>query len=200
MRYIGFAMAAIAALALIIGAAGSGTVSAAKHTMRGMATGAEENPPVAGGAAVNVTVDFDDVTNTLTYRATISGLSIDQVTASHFHRGARGVNGPVVHTLSATGFTQIAGTVQLSAADVADLRAGNFYFNAHSKDNPGGFARFQLNLPASAAAPAAPSAPIAPPRTGDAGLASSSTLLPLVGLLALSLSGVGVLSLARKRN
>jgi hypothetical protein len=89
--------------------------------------------------------------------------------------------------------------------------AGNFYFNAHSKENPGGFARWQMVLPTapapvfaavpavSAPAPTAAGTSVRPPSTGDAGLADSGTLLPLAGLLALTISGAGVFALARRR-
>ncbi len=148
MRFFGSAVVAIAALALMVSfAGGAGTAQAATWQMRGVATGAEENPPVPGGYSVYVTFNFDDVTNKLTYAATISGLSADQVTAAHIHRGAKGINGPIIYPLSTVGFTQISGTVQLTAADVVDLKAGNLYFNAHDLDNPGGFARMQLILP-----------------------------------------------------
>jgi hypothetical protein len=86
----------------------------------------------------------------------------------------------------------------LSDADIADLRAGNFYFNAHSITNPGGFARFQLTLPA-AAAPAP--TPRALPATGSGGSADDGSLgwAPFAALLALGVSSLGVLALARKR-
>jgi plastocyanin len=74
----------------------------------------------------------------------MSGLSPDQVTAAHIHRGPIGTNGPIIHNLSLVGFTQISGQITLSDADVADLKAGNLYVNAHSVANPGGFARGQL--------------------------------------------------------
>jgi hypothetical protein len=60
-------------------------------------------------------------------------------------------------------------------------------------------------LPA-AAVPAVPAlpittlpAPIIPPSTGDAGLATATSLLPLAGLLALTISGAAVLAVARRR-
>jgi hypothetical protein len=205
MRFIGSAFLGIVALALLIGWAGSSdTAEAARITLRGVATGSEEIPPVVAGGSVQVTFVFDDVTNDISYAATISGLSADLVTAAHFHRAPRGTNGPIIYTLSDKGFTQISGVQRLTAADVADLRAGNLYFNAHSKENPGGFARFQLVLPAGAtpAAPIAAPAPattITPPSTGDAGLAATSNFLPLFAIAAFCLAGFSVFALARKR-
>jgi len=224
MRFLASAVGAIAALALLIGATGGSSVEAAQIRFEGFASGAEENPPVPGSLGARVRFIFDDATNDLSYAVTVSGPSADQVTAAHIHRGARGVNGPVVHPLSTVGFTQVAGSIRLSAADVTDLMAGNFYFNVHSKDNPGGFARFQLVPPARPAGgpgipgpgalvrPAGPGGPggpmgpgpgpgprVTPPSTGDAGLADDSTWLPLAGLAVIAVSGLGVLNLATKR-
>jgi hypothetical protein len=218
MRFFWSAIVAVTALAVLIGATGGDVAEAARITLRGTATGAEENPPIVGGGSAQVTFVFDDVTNDLTYAVTVSGLSPDLVTASHIHRGARGVNGPIVHNLSTTGFTQISGTIRLSAADVADLRAGNFYVNVHSKANAGGFARWQMVTPGPAVArpagapggpggPGAPGGPggpgarpIAPPRTGDAGLAATNSLAPIAGLIVFATGGLGVLAVARKRS
>jgi hypothetical protein len=80
----------------------------------------------------------------------------------------------------------VSGSITLSDADVADLEAGNFYLNVHSKENPGGFARGQLELP-DAQKPA-----ISPPDTGDGGLAAGATSPSW--LLTLTLA-VSVLSL-----
>ena len=104
----------------------------------------------------------------------------------------------------------ISGQVTFVASDVADLKAGNFYFNVHSKDLPNGFARAQI--PASAFAslqPVAPvvvPAPLAPapvaalPSTGSGGLVTSiNLLLPLVGLLAVTVGGAGVLVFRPRR-
>jgi hypothetical protein len=205
MKLIVSAVAAVAMMAVAVVLGSSPTsVQAAQFTIEGTATGAEEVPAVTGPGSARVRFVFDDVARTLTFSATVNGISPDQVTAAHIHRAARGSNGGIVHNLSLTGFTQISGTLQLSEADVADLRAGNFYFNVHSRENPGGFARFQLTLPASAPSPASatPATPatVSPPRTGDGGLADQATsLAPLFGVAVLTLSGLSILSLARKR-
>lgn len=208
MRKIGVAIMSITALALVsfasLGIAGTRDAHAAVWTIEGFATGAEENPPVNSPGRAFVRFTFNDVTNVLTYAVTQSGFSADQVTAAHIHRGAKGVNGPVVHNISLTGFVQAAGSINLSAADVADLRAGNYYFNIHSTANPGGYARMQLMLPASALAPTpgtAPSMPVRPPATGSGGFNGySDTLLPLLFVLAFGMSGTAVFAVARRRN
>jgi hypothetical protein len=177
--------------------------------MQGTAVGAEENPPVAGAGTVQVRFTFDDATKVLTYSATVNGISAAEVTASHIHRGAKGVNGPIIYPLSTTSFSSISGQITLTDADVADLKAGNLYFNAHSNTNPGGFARFQLILPAAsppapvATPTAAPAAP-RPPSTGDGGLIGDggSSNLPLYAGAAalLMLSGIGGVTFARRRS
>jgi hypothetical protein len=145
------------------------------------------------------------VAKTLAFQATVNGLSQNLVTAAHIHRAPRGSNGPIIHALSLVPFTQISGTITLSDADIADLRAGNLYFNAHSVDNPGGFARLQLILPAAAqptaAATSTPSTGVRPPSTGDAGLArtGSTGWLPIAALIVLGAAGAGALAYTRKR-
>jgi len=192
-------LAAIAVAVVVVGVAGLALaerpVQAAQVTIEGVASGSEEVPVVTSPGTARVRFVFDDVAKTLTFQATVNGLSQDQVLFAHIHRAARGTNGAVIHTLSATSFMQISGTVNLSDADITDLRAGNLYFNAHSKDNPGGFARFQLIVPA---APA-PAAAAALPRVGSGGFeAGSSSWLIFAGLIVMGLGGIGALAFARK--
>jgi hypothetical protein len=158
------------------------------------AVGAQENPPVSGEGYAIGHFTFDDSTRVLTYAVTVNGLSSGLVTASHIHRGATGVNGPIVYPLSTVGFTQVAGSITLTPDDVADLMAGRFYLNVHSVANPGGFARGQIIVPGASTA-----APISPPATGDAGLATAAqgSLLALAGLVLAT--GAGSLALARRR-
>jgi hypothetical protein len=165
----------------------SNTAEAAVMTVDVTAVGAQENPAVSGPGYARARFMFDSDTKRLTYQVTINGISEGFVTAAHIHRAPAGTNGPIAHNLSLVPFTQIAGSITLSDADVKDLEAGNFYLNVHSTTNPGGFARGQIVLP-KAAAPA-PSPSIQPPSTGDAGLADSNTLasvlfLALVGALS----------------
>src|SRR5688572_31643661 len=145
---LGMALLALSVVAFSGFALGSaGRSAAAVTTLEFALTGAEENPPVTnstGTAFARLT--FDDQTNALTYALTVSGLSPELVTAAHIHRGPAGVNGPVIHNLSLVGFTQVSGSINLPAGDVADLRAGNLYLNVHSVQHPGGFARAQIYL------------------------------------------------------
>jgi hypothetical protein len=140
---------------------------------------------------------FDDAAKTLTYVVDVHGLSSDLITAAHIHRAAAGVNGPVVYPIGSAGFTHASGSINLTDGDISDLQAGRFYFNVHSKDHPGGFARFQLVMPA------APTPSVTPPRTGDAGLQAAATgaATGSVALIAvMALGGAGVLSVVRRRS
>jgi hypothetical protein len=177
-------------------------------TIEVRATGAEEVPVVTGPGSAFARFVFDEASGKLTFFATVFGLSPNLVTAAHIHRGAAGVNGPIVHFISATGFTQASGEISLSAADISDLKAGNFYFNVHSVDNPGGFARGQMVLPPAPAAAVsliecvvAPTRPISPPRTGDGGLleASNQSQVVIPALLLVMLAGFAAYTLGHKR-
>ncbi len=63
---------------------------------------------------------------------------------AHVHRGAVGVNGPVVFGLSFAGGV-LSGSYAPSAADLADLRSGLWYINVHSAAFGGGEIRGQLS-------------------------------------------------------
>jgi hypothetical protein len=168
-------------------------VEAAVTTVDVTAVGAQENPPVSGPGYARARFSFDSDTKRLTYQVTVNGISEGFVTAAHIHRGATGVNGPIVHNLSLVPFTQIAGVVTLSDADVRDLEAGNFYLNVHSTTNPSGFARGQIILP-KAAAPA----PITPPSTGDGGLLDSGAMAPVLFLALIGTLSAGSLIAVRR--
>lgn len=172
----------IAAMALLVffGAAIAGTgrtAEAAPVSFSVQALGANEVGGVSSPGSALGRFTFDADTQVLTYAVTVSGLSANLVTAAHIHRGAAGVNGPIIYPLSLVGFTQVSGSISLTDADVKDLMAGNLYLNVHSTEHPGGFARGQLILPAGVAASptVTPGARVSPPNTGDAGLAASSS-------------------------
>jgi len=218
----------VAVLGVVMaGIALSGTPEAARAAtvvFTVQAAGANEVPAVSSGGAANAQFTFDDETNELIYVVAVRGITADQVTAAHIHRGAAGEAGPVVHTLSEEGFLQIAGSLALTDEDVDALMAGELYLNVHSVDFPDGFARGQLVPPEAAtsdgaasdgadatdesAAPEAGEAEevagtsdIAPPNTGDAGLADGggTSLLPagvLMAVLAIASSALLIRSRA----
>jgi hypothetical protein len=162
------AVTGLAAL-LAVGAffARSTTIEAAIVTFEVEMVGANEVPAASSPGTGFARFTFNDQTRELTYAVWLRGLSSNQVTASHIHRAPAGVAGPAVYTLASAPFDSLSGSIMLTEADVADLRAGNFYVNIHSTSIPSGFARGQLRLPASGGT-------ISPPSTGDAGLKSNS--------------------------
>jgi CHRD domain len=207
MRFIVFALAALVALSVFAVRTVQRPIEAAPVEFTVQVTGAEEVPPVNSGSAV-AKFKFNDDTNLLEYDITVSGVPANQVTAAHFHRGAPGVNGPIIYTLSTTGFTNLNFSLTLTPQDEADLKNGQWYVNIHSQENPSGFARGQMIVPGTpgAAPAAAAAAPVNPPRTGDGGLAGGGGGAGGGGaglLVALMFAGFvvapGLLLIARKR-
>jgi len=85
---------------------------------------------------------FHPATSTLEYDITITGLTGGFLFA-HLHLGVPGVSGGIRVTLSG-GPTVFQGSAVLSAADVANLRNGDLYFNVHSATFPNGEIRGQV--------------------------------------------------------
>jgi hypothetical protein len=204
MRFIVLALATLLALSVFAVMSIKQPIEAAPVEFTVQVTGSAEVPPVNSGSAV-AKFTWDDDTNLLTYTISISGVSQDQVTAAHFHRGAASLNGPIVYTLTDKGFATLGpASLTLTPQDEADLKSGQWYVNVHSTEHPAGFARGQMIVPGSLGAsqtPAPPSANVGPPRSGDGGLADSDdgagwTAALLVAGLAIV---PGMLLLALKR-
>jgi hypothetical protein len=108
-------------------------------------TGAQEIPPVTTNATGSGTFTLNAAQTELSYNVPFSGLS-GPLTLAHFHRGAAGVEGPPVFTIPLVPGVQgtLQGTWVLTAADAADLMAGNIYVNLHTALNPDGEIRGQL--------------------------------------------------------
>ncbi|HTP09549.1 MAG TPA: CHRD domain-containing protein [Anaerolineae bacterium] len=110
---------------------------------RASLTGAEETPPVTTTAGSGVAIfTYDQATHTLHYEMATYGLT--NVTASHIHRGAPGIPGPVAYPLTTPITGTSVGNVVLSAADEALLFSGDLYVNVHTTAHPGGEIRGQI--------------------------------------------------------
>lgn len=114
-------------------------------------TGAQEVPPVATAGTGSAVLSVNFVTGALSGTVSFTGLTSAAV-AAHIHEGAAGVNGLIIIPL--TGgigltngtWTVPAGTV-MTAAQVAELRAGGLYFQIHTVMFPAGEIRGQLFIP-----------------------------------------------------
>lgn len=111
--------------------------------------GSQEVPPTNTGArgtgVVVHYVPFSASVDTIYYLATIAGLS-GSLTASHFHVGAPGVSGPVVHPISFSDSTASNQWLGFADSIITHLAKGNVYFNVHSSNFPGGEIRGQVRL------------------------------------------------------
>lgn len=112
-------------------------------------SGAEEVPPVETEATGKIVASLNG--NKLKLNGSFTALGSDY-TASHIHRGAAGVNGPVVFNLNATlNLPPLSGQYFLSdnifiltESQKATLNASEFYVNIHTIDFPNGEIRGQL--------------------------------------------------------
>jgi hypothetical protein len=117
-----------------------------------------EVPPANSTAYGSAFVTFDPIRQTIAWEAHANGIASPNV--SHIHRGAAGVNGPVILNF-ATSPSQIpngrtngsgpvtaAQTANLLPADLQNLSApataAGYYVNIHSSAFPGGEVRGQL--------------------------------------------------------
>ena len=106
-------------------------------------TGAQENPPVAGGSATSRIV-VNPATREVSGSITNIGIA---ATAGHIHTGLFGVNGPVLVPTTVSAAGSAVWNFTPATFTVAQYRAflfGNMYANTHSAAFPGGEARGQI--------------------------------------------------------
>ncbi|HZZ88663.1 MAG TPA: CHRD domain-containing protein [Caulobacteraceae bacterium] len=129
-----------AAILLTAGAASAETLHFAA-TLKG----ADEVPANATKGTGKVAASLDTTTKKFTYKVTYSGLT-GPATMAHFHGpAAPGANaGPVVPVPKDALASPMKGAATLDDAQIADLKAGRWYFNIHTAANPGGEIRGQL--------------------------------------------------------
>jgi Asp-tRNA(Asn)/Glu-tRNA(Gln) amidotransferase A subunit family amidase len=110
------------------------------------ATGARSLPSSNVPFQAIARLSFNEQTRQLGYDLRLSG-SLDEVAGVYLHRRANRQNGGVAYVLAKSSAPQIAGVVTLTEAEVADLKAGNFYMSVLSAKNPRLGARADLALP-----------------------------------------------------
>lgn len=130
--------------------------AAAQTTYIGVLTGGTEVPPVSTLATGNATVVLNAAQTELSISVQFQNLT-SAYTASHIHGPApAGTNAGVKWGFVGTtagwvfGAGNLSGTITnflvtgITATDVTNLNAGNFYVNIHSTTFPGGELRAQL--------------------------------------------------------
>jgi hypothetical protein len=134
---------------MVSAAAVVGMVQAAPQSFSVPLSGAQQIPPVTSPGSGTANFTLDPATGTLTWSITFSGLS-SGATMAHLHNGTAGKNGPPVLWLSTRGTppsSPITGSATLTPAQAAQLKAGQWYVNVHSKDHPAGELRGQVVPP-----------------------------------------------------
>lgn len=98
-------------------------------------------PPISSNGMG--TAYFTLKNKTLHYDITVSNLTSD-IVAAHFHRGAKGTNGPVVQPIIFNLNHAKGDWANLSDSDLNDLMSGNIYVNVHTQQHPDGEIRGQI--------------------------------------------------------
>jgi hypothetical protein len=135
---------AISALAAIL-IFSAGAANAALFNVTATLKGADEVPPNTTTGRGAVLATLDTTAKSFSYSVTYTGLT-GPATAAHFHGPAvPGKNAPPIITIAGLA-SPIRGSTILTDAQIADLKAGKWYFNVHTGDHPGGEIRGQLKV------------------------------------------------------
>ena len=133
-----------ASFAATLLAAGLLSFAAQAQSFTAHLDGASEVPPKDSKGTGELTAKLDAATRTLSYTLTYRDLS-GPAGAAHFHGpAAPGANAGVAVPIANAGSSPVKGTATLTEAQMADLEAGKWYVNVHTKANPGGEIRGQV--------------------------------------------------------
>jgi hypothetical protein len=118
---------------------------AATVNLKATLNASSEVPPNTSVGTGMLTATLDTTTNELKYHVTFSGLT-GAATAAHFHGpAAPGANGaPQVPVKMSPIVSPIDGKATLTPAQAKELLDGKWYLNIHTKANPNGEIRGQL--------------------------------------------------------
>lgn len=110
-------------------------------------SGSSEVPPVSTLASGTLEASLVPGSQVLSWTLSYQGLS-GPLTGAHFHGPAQsnqnsGVAVPIKEPLTSS---PLNGSVTLSAAQIAELRAGNWYVNLHTAAYPDGEIRGQVQI------------------------------------------------------
>jgi hypothetical protein len=113
--------------------------------LAGSLSGGEEVPAVNTAGRGTLEGSYNKDTHKLVYTVTYEGLS-GPATAAHFHGPANvGQNAGVVIPFP-NAANPIKGEATLTDAQAADLLAGRWYVNVHTRAHPGGEIRAQVGV------------------------------------------------------
>jgi len=105
----------------------------------------QEVPPPASTATGRGLLVLDPATRRFTASIAVSGMTAN---AAHIHQAPAGSNGPIIFPFTesapGSGVWVAAADATLSEAQLASMRAGGMYFNAHSVAHPAGEIRGQI--------------------------------------------------------
>ncbi|HEY3596641.1 MAG TPA: CHRD domain-containing protein [Paraburkholderia sp.] len=132
----------IAAMLLMLA---SGAASAETVALKAVLGPSSEVPPKVSQGHGTLDATFDTSTKALQWTVTYAGLS-GPATAAHFHGPAPvGQNAGIVVPIDKKALANpIKGSATLTEQQVTDLMAGQWYFNIHTAQNPGGEIRGQV--------------------------------------------------------
>ncbi|MGH7016880.1 MAG: CHRD domain-containing protein [Caulobacteraceae bacterium] len=122
----------------------AGSAAAATLHFHANLTAAQETPPTSSQGTGSATIDLNTADRTLSWKLTYQGLS-GPATAAHFHGPAKpgkaaGVQVPITKPLD----SPIKGSAKITPSQEKQLRAGDWYVNIHTAQNPGGEIRGQV--------------------------------------------------------
>jgi hypothetical protein len=103
--------------------------------------GDQEVPPVPSPASGGCMGDLNQGAGTFSLTCVHNVVG---ATVMHIHRGAAGVNGPIVFDLGDPASPINATWTGMTPADIADLLAGDLYLNVHTAGRPAGEIRGQI--------------------------------------------------------
>ena len=122
----------------------AGAASAATIKFDAPLKGASEVPPTKSTGSGEATVTLNTATHEITYDVTFKGFS-SHVTAAHIHGPAEaGKNAGVLVPLGNNPTSPIKGSAKLTTKQEQELQEGMMYINVHTKNNPSGAIRGQL--------------------------------------------------------
>lgn len=104
----------------------------------------QEVPPKKSSGTGTLSATLNPATKTLSYTVNYSGLT-GPASAAHFHGPAKaGHNAGVQVPVKGSVASPIKGSAKLTSTQVTQLEGGEWYFNVHTKANPGGEIRGQV--------------------------------------------------------